>query len=240
MPDIGTKTNNQVNQTLPAHASVRDCIQKSYAPRPVPAAGSAVKPLTSHRSREYLPLTRTSFSQPTVRARLSSLGGSLMSAKVRPIPEGYHSITPQLTCRDAPRAIDFYKEALGAKEIMRMAGPGGKVMHAELQIGDSRFMIGDEFPGMSVAPDPSTLHSSSLFVYTEDVDTTFNRAPKAGARPDMAPSNMFWGDRYGKFTDPFGHQWGVATHVEDVPPAEMQRRSEEWSKQAAKAAGQSS
>ena len=105
-----------------------------------------------------------------------------MSAKVRPIPEGYHSITPQLTCRDAARAIDFYKEALGAKEIMRMAGPGGKVMHAELQIGDSRFMIGDEFPGMSVAPAQSTLHSSSLFVYTEDVDTTFNRALKAGAR----------------------------------------------------------
>jgi len=103
-----------------------------------------------------------------------------------------------------------------------MAGPGGKVMHAELQIGDSRFMIGDEFPGMSVAPAPSTLHSSSLFVYTEDVDTTFNRALKAGARSDMAPATWFWGDRYGKFTDPFGHQWGVATHVEDVCSSEMQ------------------
>jgi len=163
-----------------------------------------------------------------------------MSANVRPIPEGYHSITPQLTCRDAARAIDFYKEALGAKEIMRMADPGGRVMHAELQIGDSRFMIGDEFPGMSVAPTPSTLHCSSLFVYTEDVDRTFNRALKAGGTADMQPSDMFWGDRYGKFTDPFGHQWGVATHIEDVAPEEMQRRSEEWTKQAAKAAGQSS
>jgi PhnB protein len=163
-----------------------------------------------------------------------------MASNVRPIPEGYHSITPQLTCRDAARAIDFYKEALGAKEIMRMAGPGGKVMHAELQIGDSRFMIGDEFPGMSVAPTPSTLHSYSLFVYTEDVDRTFNRALKAGGKADMQPSDMFWGDRYGKFTDPFGHQWGVATHVEDVAPEEMQRRSEEWTKQMAKAAGQSS
>ena len=162
-----------------------------------------------------------------------------MPANVRPIPEGYHSITPQLTCRDAARAIDFYKQALGAKEITRMDGPGGKVMHAEMQIGDSRFMIGDEFPGMSVAPSPSTLHSSSLFVYTEDVDATFNRAMKAGARADMQPENMFWGDRYSKFTDPFGHQWGVATHVEDVAPAEMQRRSEEWTKQMAKAAGQS-
>jgi PhnB protein len=163
-----------------------------------------------------------------------------MSAKVRPVPEGYHSLTPQLTCRDAARAIDFYKEALGAKELMRMAGPNGKVMHAELQIGDSRFMIGDEFPGMSAAPNPTALHSTSLFVYTDDVDTAFNRAVKAGARADMPPSNMFWGDRYGKFTDPFGHQWGVATHVEDVAPAEMQRRSEEWTKQMAKAAGQSS
>jgi len=109
-----------------------------------------------------------------------------------------------------------------------------------MQIGDSRFMIGDEFPGMSVAPTPSTLHSYSLFVYTEDVDGMFNRALKAGAKADMQPSDMFWGDRYGKFTDPFGHQWGVATHVEDVAPEEMQRRSEEWTKQTAKAAGQSS
>ncbi len=126
-----------------------------------------------------------------------------MSANVRPIPEGYHSITPALTCRDAARAIDFYKEALGAKEIMRMAGPGGKVMHAELQIGDSHFMIADEFPGMSAAPNPTALQSSYLFVYTEDVDGAFNRAVKAGARADMPPSNMFWGDRYGKVTDPF-------------------------------------
>src|SRR5260370_18249121 len=106
-----------------------------------------------------------------------------MSEKVRPIPEGYHSITPQLTCRDAARAMDFYKEALGAQEIMRMAGPGGRVMHAEMQIGDSRFMIGDEFPGMSVAPTPSTLHSFSLFVYTDDVDRTFNRSLMARAKP---------------------------------------------------------
>jgi PhnB protein len=163
-----------------------------------------------------------------------------MPANVRPIPEGYHSITPALTCRDAARAIDFYKEALGAKEILRMNGPGGRVMHAELQIGDSHFMISDEFPGMSAAPNPSVLPSSYLYVYTQDVDAAFNRAVKAGAQPAMQPSNMFWGDRYGKLTDPFGHQWGIATHVEDVAPEEMQRRSEEFSKQMAKAAGQSS
>src|SRR6266851_5485619 len=192
------------------------------------------------RAGVIYPITRQKLL-PINRARTSKLpGGSLMSANVRPIPEGYHSITPQLTCRDAARAIDFYKEALGAKEIMRLAGPGGRVMHAELQIGDSRIMLADEFPGMSVAPTQSTLHSNSLFVYTDDVDTTFNRAVKAGARADMPPSDMFWGDRYGKFTDPFGHQWGVATHIEDVAPEEMQRRSEEWSKQMAKSAGQSS
>jgi len=162
-----------------------------------------------------------------------------MAANVRPIPEGYHSLTPQLTCRDAARAIDFYKEALGAKVLSRMDGPGGKVMHAELQIGDSRFMLGDEFPGMTAAPTPNALHAFSLFLYTNDVDSAFNRAVKAGAKSDMQPSDMFWGDRYGKFTDPFGHQWGLATHIEDVAPEEMKRRGEEWSKQMAKAAGQS-
>jgi PhnB protein len=162
-----------------------------------------------------------------------------MASKVRPIPEGYHSISPQLTCRDASRAIEFYKKVFGAKEIMRMESPGGKIGHAELQIGDSRIMVNDEFPGVSVAPNPSGQHASSLFLYTEDVDTVFNRAVQAGARVDMKLDNQFWGDRYGKFTDPFGHQWGVATHVEDVAPAEMKRRSEEMFKQVAKTAGQS-
>jgi PhnB protein len=162
-----------------------------------------------------------------------------MSNAVRPIPEGYHSITPQLTCRDAASAIDFYKNVLGASELMRMAGPDGKVMHAELKIGDSRVMVNDEFPGVAAAPAPTAVHSSSVFLYTEDVDSVFERAVQAAARVDMPLSNMFWGDRYGKFTDPFGHQWGVATHVEDVAPEEMQRRSEEMTKQMAKAASQS-
>jgi len=163
-----------------------------------------------------------------------------MTTKVRPIPEGYHTITPQLTCRDAARAIEFYKEVFGAKEIHRMAGPGGKVMHAELQIGDSRIMLADEYPGMSAAPDPSRVQSSSLFIYTENVDSVFNHAVKSGAKGDMPPADMFWGDRYAKVTDPFGHHWGLATHIEDVAPQEMQRRGDEWMKQMAKAAGQSS
>ena len=163
-----------------------------------------------------------------------------MSTSVRPIPEGYHSITPQLTCRDAAGAIEFYKKVFGAKVLVNMPGPNGKVAHAELQIGDSKLMVNDEFPGMAVAPEPSALHSSSLFVYSEDVDALFKRATEAGGHVDMPLENMFWGDRYGKFTDPFGHQWGTATHVEDVSPEEMKKRSEEMNKQMAKAAGQGS
>jgi len=162
-----------------------------------------------------------------------------MPNAVRPIPEGYHSITPQLTCRDAARAIDFYKTIFGATEISRAAGPDGKVMHAELKIGDSRIMLNDEFPGKAEAPNASAVHSSSLFLYSENVDSLYNRAVKAGCKVDMPLDNMFWGDRYGKFTDPFGHQWGVATHIEDVAPAEMQRRLEEMTAKMAKAAGQS-
>ena len=109
-------------------------------------------------------------------------------------------------------------------------------MHAELKINDSRLMLNDEIPGMSVAPTPAAIHSHSLFIYTEDVDALYNRAVKAGSRSDMPLSDMFWGDRYGTFTDPFGHQWGVATHIEDVAPAEMQRRFEEMTKQKSKAA----
>ncbi len=159
---------------------------------------------------------------------------------VRPIPEGYHSITPQLTCRDAAKAIEFYKNAFGAKELARMPGPSGKVMHAELEIGNSRFFVNDEMPGMTVAPAPAKLHPTALVIYTEDADATFARSVEAGAQADMPVTLMFWGDRYGKLTDPFGHQWGLATHVEDVAPEEMKRRMEEMNKQmSAKAAGAS-
>lgn len=163
-----------------------------------------------------------------------------MPKAVRAIPEGYHTITPQITCRNAQRAIEYYKQVFGATELNRAPGPDGKIMHAELQIGDSRIMLNDEFPGMNEAPDASKPSSSSLFFYTENVDAVFERAVKAGATVKMPVTNMFWGDRYGTFNDPFGHRWGIATHVEDVAPDEMQRRMEEAAKQMGKraAAGQ--
>jgi PhnB protein len=165
-----------------------------------------------------------------------------MSTNVQPIPEGYRTLSPALTCKNAARAIDFYKTVIGAKVHARMDGPGGLVMHADLQIGDSRIFLGDEFPGVCEAPNPEIpagKTGSAIFVYTEDVDSLVKRAVEAGSRLDMPVENMFWGDRYGKFTDPFGHHWAVATHVEDVSPEEMKRRTEAMSKQMAQAAGNS-
>jgi PhnB protein len=162
-----------------------------------------------------------------------------MPNAVRAIPEGYHSISPALTCKDAARAIDFYKSVLGATEIMRMPGPGGIIMHAELRIGDSVIFLNDEIPGMAVAPSGASTNPVYLFLYTEDVDAVFNRAVAAGCKVTMPVANQFWGDRYGKFNDPFGHSWGVATHVEDVAPADMAKRQAEWTASMAKAAGQS-
>jgi len=164
---------------------------------------------------------------------------------VRPIPEGYHTITPALTCKDAGRAIDFYQRAFGAKEIVRMAGPNGGVGHAELQIGDSMFFVSDAFPGMSGPPPEGSLPSSYMFLYVDDVDAAFKKAVDAGCKTTMPVTDMFWGDRYGKVVDPFGHHWGMATHKEDVAPEEMERRSVEWmanmaknATKASKAAGQ--
>ena len=163
-----------------------------------------------------------------------------MSNPVRAIPQGYHTVTPYLTCKSSAKAIDFYKSVFGATEIMRMAGPDDKIGHAEIRIGDSHIMLADEFPGMSSAPTPGAKNACGLFVYLEDVDATFNRAVAAGAKVDMPLANQFWGDRYGKITDPFGHNWGLAQHVEDVAPDEMKRRSAEFAAKMAKAAsGQS-
>jgi PhnB protein len=162
-----------------------------------------------------------------------------MSNSVSAIPKGYHSISPSLTCKNAARAMEFYKQVFGAEEIMRMPGPGGVIMHAEMRIGDSVIFLNDEIPGMAKAPDGTSLNPVYLFLYTEDVDSVCSRAVAAGSKITMPIANMFWGDRYGKFNDPFGHSWGVATHVEDVAPEEMERRSAEWSASMAKAAGQS-
>jgi PhnB protein len=143
-------------------------------------------------------------------------------AKVRPIPEGCHSLMPHIAVRDAAGAIEFYKKAFGAKELGRHAGPGGKIMHAALQIGDSRLLLNDEFPEFgacgptSAASSPVTIH-----MFVEDVDKVFAQAVAAGAKATMPVIDQFWGDRYGKLDDPFGHHWSIATHIKDMTPAEM-------------------
>jgi uncharacterized glyoxalase superfamily protein PhnB len=159
-----------------------------------------------------------------------------MPNPVKPIPDNFHSLTPNLVCRNAAQAIEFYKTVFGATELVRMPGPGGKIMRAELQIGDSRFFVNDSM-GKSIptGPEPGASNPMYLHVYVEDADTIFNRAIEGGARVDMPLQDMFWGDRYGKLTDPFGQQWGIATHKEDVAPEEMKRRQDAF---FAKAAGQ--
>jgi len=157
-----------------------------------------------------------------------------MAYPVRAIPEGYHSISPSLTCKDCAHEIDFYKNVFGAVEVMRMPSPDGKISHAEMKIGDSIIFLNDEMgPAGAVTPGAPRM---SLFLYVENADKTFTRAVAAGAQIDMALEDQFWGDRYGKVTDPFGHQWGIATHVEDVAPEEIGKRAAAF---FAKAAGQS-
>jgi PhnB protein len=156
-----------------------------------------------------------------------------MATDVKPIPDGYRTVTPALTIRDCARAIEFYKKAFGAQERMRAEGPGGKVWHAEVTIGDSIVMVNDEFPEQGGVA-PSTIGGTpvGLWIYSEDVDAAYARAVEAGAETDMEPGDMFWGDRMCALRDPFGHKWTIATHVEDVSPEEMERRQkkamEEW------------
>src|SRR5450432_349326 len=155
-------------------------------------------------------------------------GENNMTGKAKPIPEGFHSVTPYLTVNDAARAIDFYKRAFGATERYRMDGPGGKIAHAEIKIGDSIVMLGDEsMAAGTLSPQSFGGTPFGLFIYVEDVDSAFTRAVSAGAKVDMPIADMFWGDRYGQLTDPFGHSWSLATHIEDVAPAEMARRGQE-------------
>jgi PhnB protein len=147
---------------------------------------------------------------------------------VKPIPEGYGTVTPYLAVDDAAQAIEFYKKAFGAKERVRMDGPQGTIAHAELEIGDSVIMLSDPFP-QSPLKSPKKLGgtTASLMLYVEDTDEMVQQAVDAGATITMPVEDQFWGDRYGRVEDPFGHNWQIATHVEDVPPEEMARRSEE-------------
>jgi PhnB protein len=152
--------------------------------------------------------------------------------KPAPIPAGYASVTPYLHIQGAAAALEFYKKAFDAEAHLCMAGDGGRIMHAEMKIGDSFVMLADEFPDMGVRG-PASLGgtSVSIHLYVKDCDATFNRAVAAGATPLMPPADMFWGDRFGKLADPYGHHWSVATHVEDVGEAELEKRKAEWMKQ---------
>jgi PhnB protein len=151
-----------------------------------------------------------------------------MAAKVPPVPDGYHSVTPYLIIDGASRAIDFYTTTLGATEVMRVPGPNGKIGHAEIRIGDSHIMLADEHPEMGYRG-PKALGGSpvTIALYVEDVDRTVDGAVKAGAKLVRPVENQFYGDRSGTIEDPFGHVWHVATHVEDVAPEEMARRADE-------------
>jgi PhnB protein len=154
--------------------------------------------------------------------------GKDMSSRIKPIPSGFHTLTPHLVVKGASKAIEFYKKAFGAEEITRAPGPDGKsLMHADLKIGDSHVFLVDEFPEMdcrgpqTVGGTPVTIH-----MYVEDVDAAFSKALAAGAQVKMPLSDMFWGDRYGVLVDPFGHSWSLATHKEDLTPEEIGKRAQ--------------
>ena len=151
------------------------------------------------------------------------------------IPEGYHTATPYLIIKGAAAALDFYKRAFGATELFRMAGPDGKIGHAEIRIGDSNIMLADEVSGMGYLS-PQTLGGSpiSLMLYVPDVDKAFQQALAAGATTQRPVQDQFYGDRSGTLKDPFGHVWTISTHIEDIPPDEMRRRAETFMKQQAR------
>ena len=152
-----------------------------------------------------------------------------MAKTATPIPPGFHTVTPHLVVQGASEAIEFYAKAFGAEELYRMPGPdGSSVMHALLQIGDSFVMLNDEFPDMNVIS-PESLKGSAVTIhlYVEDVDSVFSQAIAAGAQESMPVEDTFWGDRYGKLIDPFGHHWSIATHIEDLSPEEVETRAAE-------------
>ena len=149
-----------------------------------------------------------------------------MRTKIKPIPKGYNAVTPYLCVKGAAGAIAFYKKAFGAKEVMRMPGPGGTIGHAEIQIGDSRIMLADEFPEMNFrSPRTGGGTSVNIHLYVPDVDRVVKKAIAAGAKPLRPVAEQFYGDRTGSLEDPFGHVWHVATHVEDIPMKDLKKRA---------------
>ena len=152
-----------------------------------------------------------------------------MAQHVKAIPEGYHTVTPGLTVRDGAKAIEFYKRAFGAQQVFRVDRPDGWLMHAELQIGNSKIMLGEENPQMG-CQSPESLKGTpvSFYLYVADADAAFTQAIAAGAKAIKPVSDMFWGDRQGEVSDPFGHRWSVATHKEDLTPEQIEQRSQEF------------
>jgi PhnB protein len=150
-----------------------------------------------------------------------------MTHQVKPVPEGHHTITPHLVVKGASRAIEFYKQAFGAEEIRRLAGPDGKsIIHAEVKIGDSRLFLVDEIPQMNCLGPGSGGSPVTIHLFVENVDSFFKAALAAGAKERMPVADMFWGDRYGRLVDPFGHEWSVATHKEDLTQEELSKRAQ--------------
>lgn len=156
-----------------------------------------------------------------------------MQQAVRPIPEGYHSVTPHLVCAGAPEAIEFYKQAFGAVEIGRMPMPDGRIAHAEIRIGDARVMLSEHFPEFS-SRDPRMLQGTpvTLHLYVQDADAAWDQAVAAGAKPTMPLADAFWGDRYGQVEDPFGHRWSIATRQRDLSIEEMRQAMQNMNPQA--------
>ena len=153
-----------------------------------------------------------------------------MAKKAQPIPKGYHTVTPSIVVAGAAKAIEFYKKAFGAQEVMRFPGPDGKtIMHAEIRVGDSNIMLGDEMPEQG-ARGPKTIGGTpvSFFIYGDNVDAAWKRAVDAGANPIMPLADQFWGDRTGCLEDPFGHHWWLAQHVQDLTPEELQQAADNF------------
>jgi len=153
-----------------------------------------------------------------------------MAKAKSPVPEGQHTISPHLTVKSSPQAIEFYKKAFGATEIHRMPGPGGVIMHAAMQVGDAMFFLNDEMPQFGGGPSPTTLGNTPVTInlYVPDADKIYKQAIANGAKEFMPIDDMFWGDRYGIVIDPFGHRWAIATRKEDLTTEEMEERGKEF------------
>ncbi len=202
---------------------------KSVAKKVVPKPAKKVVAKAAKSAPRKVAVAKKTAAKPSRKA--SAPAAARPPAGPSPIPEGFHSVTPYLSIQGAAEAIAFYEKAFGATEILRMTAPNGLLGHAEIRIGDSIVMLADEWPGM-YARSPQSLGgvSCQIMLYVPGVDAFMARAVSAGATVTQPPTDMFWGDRFGKLRDPFGHEWAVATHVEDVPPEEMARRMEEASK----------